>query len=753
MTAEQGGRLGLTLRDADVTAVGSTDRIRNMNRMLHARRPSLDLHRARVFTEHFKQTEGESYLKRRYEALAKVYETMPVVIYDYERLIGWQGSRIRSSSLFPEVQSHWLAEDLNTLATRDYDPWQSTEEQREELLRDIIPYWKEKTLHYKWAKQTPNAELASSGYLDCTNMPGNPGAHFQADMEGLFDRGIKGIYEQCRAFQEEQDYSLPENLGKREFYSGMMKVCQGIRRYGENMKKAAYTKAADTDDETRAEELKEAGERIAKICWEKPETFVECLHLMWLVTIFVMTESPAPAPCGLGRVDQYLWPYLERDLQEGKMTIDEAYEYLQEFCVKCTNVVWLMPKNLTILFGGYYRWAGSYAVGGVDERGQDAVNPLSYLFLRASRVTRTTAPPVHVNISAKNPDSFLHEAVKLCAAGTGQPAFFDVDTMHNTLRNKSAGNDSTNTWPMEELRKYGCSFGCQESGLMGYAYGHSNACIVNLGTCVSLALNNGVRPEKCPGYGAGEKIGVETGAAAGFRSFEDVYQAVIKQFKHAVDVGAEHVLICEKLQREEYFMPMQSMVAKDCIETGTDIVQNARINQGPCFTVIGVADFADSLAAVKKLVFEDKTVTMGQLLDAIETDFEGYDDIRKLCLDAPKWGNDDDYVDQLLADAVPELTSYVRSKRNTRGGYLDLSVQNNQVQVPAGAQCWALPSGRKAFTPFADTLSAEQHMDVNGPLSAINSYAKIDHAAFSNGTILNMWIAKSELIEEQQSDF
>ena len=526
-----------------------------------------------------------------------------------------------------------------------------------------------------------------------------------------------------------------------------MEVCRGIRKYGVNLKNAALAEAARQTAPARKQELEAAAARVEKICWNPPDTFVEALHLVWLNTMMLNVEGSGPC-INLGRIDQFLWPYLERDLEAGCLTVFDALEYMEEFNIKCCNIPWLLPANLAVYFGGYYRWAGGYCVGGYDADGNDAVNLLSYLCLRAARETRTTAPSVHVHIGSKTPDAFLRECVKLAAEGMGHPSFFDIESIYKMIPYSAAGPHGINNFSLREIRERACTVGCVEPKLQGYCYGHTNANITNLGNTVSVTLNNGVLPKGCPGYGAGTQIGCATGDPRTFQTFEEFYAAVFRQFQYQIDLCHAHLLVAEKITAEEHQMPLFTMMATGAIEKGVDIAAGGAIlNSGPHYMLSGVADLGDSLAAVKKLVYDDKVITMDQLLKALDADFEGYEDIRQLCLNAPKYGNDIDYVDELTARALRDFAEYCATKRCWRAGnYSDAGIQPTQTNVAMGNMCWALPNGRKALTPLADTLSAEQHMDVHGPLAALRSYGKIDHTACTNGTILNMWISKNELV-------
>lgn len=747
---EVGSKGGMEMRTGQVTEVGCTERIRKLNGILHAARPNLEMQRTRVFTKYFKTHESESQIRKRYFAMAEVYRTLPIHIEPGERLLGWQGEKIRCNNFSIESHAHWLESDFDTFETRLFDPWKIDAKDKEELKNEHIPYWKDKTLTSKFRAQTREPDvLLSSGYVDCSNYISNPGSHFVPDYHELFKIGYRGYYEKCEKLLSELDLIDPDNIRKQDFYIGMMEVCKGIRDYGIRLHQAADTQAENETDPERAEELRVAGKRAEKICWDVPENFAEALHAVWLNTMMLNVEASGPC-INVGRLDQLLWPYLEKDLQSGVETVESALEWMEEYNIKCCNIPWLLPEGLAHCFGGYYRWTGGYSVGGYDANGNDAVNLLSYICLRSARDTRTTAPAVHVHIGSKTPESFLMEAVKLAAEGLGHPSFFDIDSVYNMIQYNGAGLNGANNLPLKLIRERATTVGCVEPKIEGYCYGHTNANITNLGNTVSLTLTNGILPKGCPGYGAGTRIGCESGDPHTFKTFDEFYEAFMRQYKYQINLCQEHMLVAERLLAEEHQMPLFTMMATNAIEKGIDVVTGgAMLNSGPHYMLTGVADMGDSLEVVKKLVYDDKVISMDELLKAVEADFEGYEEIRQLCLNVPKYGNNIDEVDMLTSKALQDCAEYCATLKCGRAGnYSSAGVQPTQTNVAMGEMCWALPSGRKALTPLADTLSAEQHMDVNGPLAAIQSYGKINHSACTNGTILNMWISKTDLIAE-----
>ena len=283
---EVGSKGGMEMRTGQVTEVGCTERIRKLNGILHAARPNLEMQRTRVFTKYFKTHESESQIRKRYFAMAEVYRTLPIHIEPGERLLGWQGGKIRCNNFSIESHAHWLESDFDTFETRLFDPWKIDAKDKEELKNEHIPYWKDKTLTSKFRAQTREPDvLLSSGYVDCSNYISNPGSHFVPDYHELFKIGYRGYYEKCEKLLSDLDLIDPDNVRKQDFYIGMMEVCKGIRDYGIRLHQAADAQAEKEADPERAEELRTAGKRAEKICWDIPEKFAEALHAVWVNTM------------------------------------------------------------------------------------------------------------------------------------------------------------------------------------------------------------------------------------------------------------------------------------------------------------------------------------------------------------------------------------------------------------------------------------------------------------------------------------
>lgn len=737
------------LRDGKVSAVGSTRRIQNLNRLMHSYRPRVDMHRTRVFTEVFKKTEGEPLLRRRYRALAETYATMDVNILADERIVMWQGSRPRTAPFQIEVQAGWLNDyEMNTMSTRMHDPFEISEDEIAEL-RDIhIPYWYNQTSFTLFKKLIgPDVEKHfATGTYDMLNYLLNPGSHFPPDYEKLFELGLKGYVELAKDCLSKLDYNDPEDFGKEEFYNGIIMVCEGIKTLSERYAAKALELAKTEKDPARVKELQEIARVCSNVPWNPPSTFQEGIQTVWMVSMLLMVEACGPS-ITQGQPDRYLYPLYKKGIEDGSLTPESAMELIEELYVKLTQFPWISTTAQSRWSNGYYRFP-NLTVGGINAKGQDVTNDLSYLFLRALRMTRTSGPSVGLFVGPKTPDSLLIEGIKLTIEGTGHPSYYDVNSMHRMMERRAATANGKSPFTLDQIRDYGTAIGCVEPGIAGHQYGHTSSCIINFGALVSVAMHNGKKPEGLPGYGAGQQIAPQTGEPGSFKTYEEFERAVYKQMHHAIKEAHVAMLKAEKILMDIYPMPLFSILCRGVVETGRDVTTGSAIgNIGPCYCSLGLADAADSLAAIKKLVFDDKEYTMEEIAKAMDADFVGYEEMQAKMLHCPKYGNDDDYVDQLLVNMLDDFAAEVMKYKSLRGSYLDPGIQPAQGNVGFGSLTGALPSGRVAGVPLADTMSACPDMDRLGPTAALKSYSKMNYPRMSNGTILNMWIGRNELVK------
>ncbi len=742
-----GTKVAMEWRDSKTAEVGGTERIRKLNRLLHSFRPSLDLHRTRCFTKIYQEMEGCTEKRKMYFATAATIATLPVVIYDHERILGWQGKKPRTENISIEQHAHWMLDELDIIPTRTYDPFEIDEEDKKELREVHLPYWAPRTCVAKWAKRVPFPEkMQESGIAYVGNYLHNAGSHFLPDFPGLFQAGFKGYHEKARRLLQGLDPNDPEAIDKRDFYEGLLAVLEAIQTFGKRYGEGATQKARAETNPVRKRELEEAADVLNRVPWNPPQTFYEALQTVWLVQLLLSIDGTGPSN-SLGRFDQYMYPFYKSDVAEGRLDEDSAREWLEEFYIKLTNIVDVTPTQLAINGRGYFRFQ-QLDVGGVDRKGNDASNELSILALQAMREVHTTSPSVSLLLHPKTPDGLLYEAVMLAAMGMGHPSFFNCETLWQQLMGRASGLNSPSKYSFEQIREYGAYIGCVEPGVQGMQYGHTDSAMLNMCAVMSLVLNNGIKPRGAKGWGGGMPCGPQTGDPRSFKTFEEFFGAFKTQLAFAIKESHAHMIVGEKIRSEEHFKPAYTLLTQGALEKGLDVEEGgAPVNVGPVMAVLGTADVANSLYNIKTMVFENKEITMDELLKAIDADFEGYELLRQKLRNAPKYGNDLDGPDFLAREVLDFYAQETKKCKTYLGHYMDPSIQMVAANVSFGKKTWAQPNGKKAGVPLADTISAEQHTDKEGPTAAIKSYGKLDHAGQTNGTILNMWISKSELVE------
>ena len=748
--ATAGAALGNELRAGTVAQVGSTKRIQALNGMLHANRPNVDITRARAYTKIYKQTEGMPSLMRRYKASAEVYRTLSDNVYDHEQLVGWPTQKIRGANFAIELHAHWLAEDLPNLRERTYDPFDITDEDYRELEEELLPYWKDKTMAVQWGHYVSQREWNRGqfgGVSDVSNYLCANGSHFIPAWTDVIQHGFVKYYEKAQRLLEALDPNDPESIDKRIFYTGILEVLEAIRDWGERLSAACARRAREEKDPVRKQELENMAAMMKRVPWGPATSFHDACETAWAVCFFLFVEGAGPS-ITWGRFDQYMYPYYKEDIEKGILTPEKAMELIEELYVRVTSNVWFQSTQMAYIFGGYYRYP-HLDVGGLDENGRDASNELSYLCLRAMRYAKTTSPAVSLLLHQKTPDSLLYEACELAAEGMGHPSFFNCEGLYSMLEHRAGGLEGYSHYTRKDILKFGSPIGCVEPGAEGLQYGHTDSGIINVAGAALMAVTNGVMPEESDNMFAGKLLTFESGAPGSFQTFEAFYDAVKAQIKYAIDEAHANLLICEMLLAEQFNLPTFTVLLEGALEKGKDATAGgAKVNVGPTMNMCGFGTMVDSVAAIKKVVFEDRAATLEEVCAACMQNFMGYEDLRTKLQAAPKYGNDDDFADAIAADLWKWFSTCTMRLKMYRGHYCDAAVQMVQSNVGYGAMTGATPNGRLAGMPLSDTMSATQQADTHGPTAAARSYGKLDFPAYTNGTLLNMWISQSELIEQ-----
>ena len=717
--------------------------------MLHSNRPNVDITRARAFTKVYRETEGLPALLRRYKAIAEVYRTLSDNVYDYEQLVGWPTKRIRGANFAVELHAHWMKDDLKNLRDRTYDPFEISDEDYKELEEDILPYWQDKTAAAQWAHYVTPEEWDRAqfgGVSDVSNYICANGSHFIPAWTDVIKHGFQKYYNEAKVLLDELDPNDPTSVDKRYFYQGIIEVCEAIKNWADRLSAACLRKAETEKDPVRKKELKDMAAMMRRVPWGPATSFHDAVETSWVVCFFLFVEGAGPS-ITWGRWDQYMYPYYKRDIEAGIITPESAMELIEEMYIKVTSNVWFQSTQMAYIFGGYYRYP-HLDVGGLDENGRDASNELSYLCLRAMRYVKTTSPAVCLMLHQKTPDSLLREACELSVDGHGHPSFFDVETLYKMLENRGACANMHSNYTSYDIKKYGSPIGCVEPGVEGMQYGHTDSGIINVAGCIYAAVCDGKKAKGVDGTRCGQVVTYASGAPELFDTYEKFEKVCLDQIEYAIKECHSNLIIVEKLLAEQFNLPTFTMLLDGALEKGLDATNGgAKVNIGPTIQMSGFGTAVDSMAAIKKVVYTDHEATLRDVANAIEANFVGYEELRAKLIAAPKYGNDDDFADDIACRVWSFFGDTVNHLKMYRGNYCDAAIQMVQSNVGYGAMTGATPNGRLAGQPTSDTMSASQQADTNGPLAAARSYGKLDYTKYSNGTLLNMWISQSEMME------
>ncbi|MBE0478184.1 glycyl radical protein [Candidatus Aerophobetes bacterium] len=711
-------------------------RTRKLNEELLSVRPEICIERARLVTISYQETEGEPMIIRRAKALAKILREMSIFVQKDQLIVGNQASKLRASPLYPETEAGYLERELDLFSRREQDRLIIPHEVREELERDIFPYWKGKTTEDVALKAIPPDireifEHEHPTFCPDIHLKGSIG-HVIVDYEKILNFGVKGMREKLEEKLKNLDLTQPENSDKYHFYQAELIVCDALVDWAERFAQEAKKLATLEQDEEWRVEL----ERIAKICQWVPENparnFREAVQSFWFVhlPLYIEQNGLAVSP---GRLDQYLFPFYQEDKQEGRITSNQAQELLECLWIKFTEVMRAYDHNDAKYFAGF-SISENVVLGGQTEDGRDATNELSYLCLEAEKSTKLSQPNLGIRVHHRTPDDFLLKAVEVISEGRTKPEIFNDQIGITSLTSLGV--------PLGDARNYSIS-GCVEP-VPPHCNGMTNAAMSNLAKALELALNDG----KC--RLCGKQLGEKTGDPRQFTSFEQLMDAYRIQVTYYVEMMAVTLNIIEKVHAHIMPLPYFSLVIDDCVEKGKDVTEGgARYNYtGP--QGVGIATTADSLTAVKKFVFDEKKLSMSELIEALDENFEGREPLRQMLMnEPPKYSNDDDYADEIAREVGVIYCEEVSKYRNTRGGRYRPGLYSVSANVPLGLHVGALPNGRKATAPLSDGISPVHGTERCGPTAIVKSAAKLDHVLVTNGTQLNMKFSPNVLSDEK----
>jgi pyruvate formate-lyase/glycerol dehydratase family glycyl radical enzyme len=712
------------------------ERTQKLKEWIRSVTPEICPERARIATEVYKNTEGQPMALRRAKVLRAVLQRMSIWIHDGELIVGNQASTPRSSPFFPETTSTWVERELDSFWERSVDKFYVTPETRQILTDEVFPYWRDRTVEHlalnlmpeetKTAWLLPNPVFSPELYLR------NGVGHLIAGYTTILENGFEGVIAECNQKLDQLDVVDPGSIEKRVFYESVIMSSKAAIAFALRFADLATALAAAESDPVRQQEL----EHIAEICRRVPakpaRTFWEAVQSFWFVQLLLQIEIDGLA-ISTERFDKLLFPYYARDVSAGLISKEQAQELLECLWIKTFEIMKVYDLHNATYFAGY-SIGQIFTIGGVDAAGQDDTNELTYLCMEAEDNQRLSQPNLAVRINRNTPDRFLYRVCRHVAQGTGKPSLFNDETIIPSLLKSGVS--------LPEARDYGL-IGCVEPGPPASLYGWTNAAMFNLAKCLELALNNG----HC--RLTGRLDGPQTGDPRAF-----TYDELVSAYKAQVEFFVKHMVSAlsaiDLAHRQLVPLPLVSGTMRDCLERGLDLsAGGAKYNfMGP--QGVGVADVADSLAAIKKLVYEEKAISMDELLHALDSDFAGSDGLRRRLQAAPKYGNDIDYVDKIAVDVGAHYCSNVEQYTTPRGGCYRGGLYPVSANVPMGQAVGALPSGRLAETPLADGVSPAPGADEKGPTAVLKSVAKLDHVAATNGTLLNQKFSPDALSTPEQ---
>lgn len=679
----------------------------------------VDIERARYFTEAFKESEGEPLILRWAKALYHIAEKIEIYIDPNQLIVGRAGREGKYGLIYPELDGCFLNTFTKQAKVREESPFDITEADIKIIEEEISPYWKGKTYYEELAQSLPEDILKLTFEPEDTftsRFIVNETSSMRSALQWVHDykKGIESGFEVIKKDAQERIKEL--DLSKEENKTEVLPYLQSIEIVSDaiilwadrHSKKAAELAEAESDSKRKRELLE-----ISRICAKVPrypaETFYEALQSQWLIQLFSRLEQKTGATISNGRMDQYLYPYYKKDVEDGRIHKEEVKELLQCMWLAMAQYVDLYVSPAGVKFNeGYAHWE-AVTIGGIDENGKDGVNELTYIFLEDKREFPLNYPDLATRIHKNSPEKYLREIALTIKEGSGFPKLINDEEVIPLLISKGADSKNANDYAVS---------GCTEARMPNLDTYTSPCPYVNLGAAVELTLYNGRIP-RCKE----ELLTIETGRVEDFTSWQELEAAFLEQEKFLVNKALEQQEYVNAVRAKHFASPLGSSLHKLCMKQCRDI-HSTKIEGGidlGYFDLIGFGSAADSLAAIKKNVFDKKFITIQELKHALEVNFEGEEVIRQRLTNSPKYGNDDGYVDEIAKEIdLVAVTATHENQKNT-GIYLDVRYVPVTSHIPFGKVTGALPNGRRAGISLSDGSSASQGADYNGPTSILMS--------------------------------
>jgi formate C-acetyltransferase len=714
------------------------ERIKKLRQKTINAKPSLSPERAVLMTEFYKSDLASQVSAPVRRALAFQYllERKKISFNEGELIVGERGPAPKSTPTYPEITVHSL-QDLKILNSRKKTSFSVSERTKKLYKEKIIPFWKGKSIRDRiFSKMSEEWKDSYGAGVFTEFMEQRAPGHTVLD-DKIYKKGFIDFKEDIKKSLDNLDsLNDREASQKREQLKAMAIAVDALIHFAQRHAEKARELAGKEKNLKRKKELRKISEICSRVPANAPRNFWEALQYYWFVHLGVITELNGWDAFSPGRLDQHFYPFYKKGLKEGTLTKENARELLQAFWIKFNNQPAPPKIGVTAEESSTYTDFALINTGGVKADGSNGVNELSYLILDVIEEMRILQPSSAVQISQKTPDSFLKRAMKVIKTGFGQPSVFNTDVIVQELVRQGKS--------VEDARNGGTS-GCVETG----AFGKENYNLTgyfNMTKVLEITLNNGKDPR------TGKKIGLKTGDPAKFSSFEELFEAFKRQLNHFVNIKIKGNNIIERLYAEYIPAPFLSLLIDDCIGKGKDYHDGGARYNTSYIQGVGLGTMTDTLTALKYNVFDKKIITMKEMLKALQENFKGQEILRQRLLNkTPKYGNDDDYADEIMKSIFEAYYKAVNGRSNTKGGTYRINLLPTTVHIYFGRIVGATPDGRKASEPLSEGVSPVQGADRNGPTAVIKSVAKMDHVR-TGGTLLNQKFTPHLLSDEERMD-
>ena len=716
---------------------GMNERVRKLRKQSMEAVPHIDIERAKLITEAYKKYEGSVSIPELRAIAFKYYmENRTLCINEDELIVGEKGDSPQASPTFPELCCHTL-EDMDVMDSRDIIFFKVDDKTREFHKEEIIPYWENRSLRHKILNNIGDEwkRCYEAGIFTEFMEQRGPGHTVGGDL--FYKKGFLQLKQEAQNSIDRLDFMNDrEALSKKHQLEAMKIACDAIIIYAKRYSEYAREMAEKEENTARKQELLTIAHNCEVVPANPPQNYYQAIQMYWFVHIGVTTELNPWDAFSPGRLDQHLYPFYKVDVAEGSLDDDKALELLECLWVKFNNQPAPPKVGITLKESSTYTDFANINTGGIAPDGSDGVNEVSYLILDCMDEMRLLQPSSNVQISRKTPQSFVKRACEISRKGWGQPAFYNTEAIVQELLN--AGKT------LEDARKGGTS-GCVETGAFGNeAYILTG--YMNLPKIVELTLTNGYDVV------SKQQLGLQTGDPRDFKSYEELFDAYRKQVEYFIDIKIKGNNIIENIYAQYMPVPFLSLVTNDCITNGKDYkAGGARYNTN-YIQGVGIGTITDSLSAIKYNVYDNKKFTMDEMLKAVENNFEGYEEIHNLvCNKTPKYGNDDDYADEIMRSVFDLYHDTVTGRPNMKGGKYRINMLPTTCHVYFGEVMIASPNGRLAHKPVSEGISPEKGADTKGPTAVIKSCSKMDHLS-TGGTLLNQKFAPAVVAGETGLD-